>query len=88
MPTVLAPAKLTVSLRMTGLRDDGYHLIDAEMVSLGLHDTLEIDEGGSGLEIVGPAGSEHLGPDSDNLVLLCRRHHRGVHRDTPIPQRD
>ena len=29
-----APAKLTLSLRITGVRDDGYHLIDAEMVSL------------------------------------------------------
>ena len=35
-----APAKLTLSLRMTGARSDGYHLIDAEMVSLDLADTL------------------------------------------------
>ena len=28
-----APAKLTRSLRVTGVRPDGYHLIDAEMVS-------------------------------------------------------
>jgi 4-diphosphocytidyl-2-C-methyl-D-erythritol kinase len=40
---LLAPAKLTVSLRMTGLRDDGYHLIDAEMVSLDLADVLTLD---------------------------------------------
>ena len=38
MVTVIAPAKLTVSLRMTGLRDDGYHLIDAEMVTLDFGD--------------------------------------------------
>ena len=31
---VEAPAKLTLSLRVTGVRDDGYHLIDAEMVTL------------------------------------------------------
>ncbi len=37
-----APAKLTVSLRITGVRDDGYHLIDAEMVTLDLGDRLEI----------------------------------------------
>ena len=35
-----APAKLTLSLRMTGVRSDGFHLIDAEMVSLDLADTL------------------------------------------------
>ena len=36
----LAPAKLTVSLRVTGVRPDGYHLIDAEMVSIDLVDAL------------------------------------------------
>ncbi|MDQ1424937.1 MAG: hypothetical protein QOD72_2435, partial [Acidimicrobiaceae bacterium] len=30
---VTAPAKLTVSLRVTGVRADGYHLLDAEMVT-------------------------------------------------------
>ena len=48
-----APAKLTVSLRITGVRPDGYHLIDAEMVSLDFGDVLEFDEG-DGLEVVGP----------------------------------
>ncbi|HJV09509.1 MAG TPA: 4-(cytidine 5'-diphospho)-2-C-methyl-D-erythritol kinase, partial [Acidimicrobiales bacterium] len=48
-----APAKLTVSLRITGVRSDGYHLIDAEMVSLDLADVLTFDEG-DGLEVVGP----------------------------------
>ena len=35
-----APAKLTVNLRVTGVRDDGFHLIDAEMVALDLADTI------------------------------------------------
>ena len=48
-----APAKLTVSLRVTGVRHDGYHLIDAEMVTLDYGDVLEIGEG-DGLEVVGP----------------------------------
>ncbi len=38
----LAPAKLTLTLRVTGIRADGYHLIDAEMVTLDLADTLDI----------------------------------------------
>lgn len=37
-----APAKLTLSLRITGIRDDGYHLIDAEMISLDHGDIIEI----------------------------------------------
>lgn len=75
MRSISAPAKLTLSLAMTGVRDDGYHLIDAEMVSLDLHDTLEISEG-DGLEIVGPGG-QTVDADDDNLVRralrLCRR---------------
>jgi 4-diphosphocytidyl-2-C-methyl-D-erythritol kinase len=38
--TIVAPAKLTVSLRVVGRRPDGYHLLDAEMVSLDLADEL------------------------------------------------
>ena len=38
-------------MRITGVRDDGYHLIDAEMVSLDLADELAFTEG-SGLEVV------------------------------------
>jgi 4-diphosphocytidyl-2-C-methyl-D-erythritol kinase len=46
-----APAKLTTSLRVLGRREDGYHLIDAEMVSLDLADTLHLEPGGDGLEV-------------------------------------
>jgi 4-diphosphocytidyl-2-C-methyl-D-erythritol kinase len=49
-----AHAKLTLSLRVTGVRDDGYHLIDAEMVSLTLHDVVTIDPGRRGLAATGP----------------------------------
>ena len=72
MIRLVAPAKLTLSLRMTGLRDDGYHLIDAEMVSLDFHDTLEVADG-SGLTVEGPAGTETIGPDADNLVARALR---------------
>jgi 4-diphosphocytidyl-2-C-methyl-D-erythritol kinase len=48
---VLAPAKLTVSLRVTGVRTDGYHELDAEMVTLDLADELVIEEGRSGLTV-------------------------------------
>lgn len=37
---LLAPAKLTLALRITGIRPDGYHLIDAEMVTLDLCDEI------------------------------------------------
>ena len=50
---LVAPAKLTLSLRVTGTRPDGMHLIDAEMVTLDLHDVIEITTG-TGIELVGP----------------------------------
>jgi 4-diphosphocytidyl-2-C-methyl-D-erythritol kinase len=46
-----ACAKLTRSLRVIGRRDDGYHLVDAEMVSIDLTDDLEISDG-EGLEVI------------------------------------
>jgi 4-diphosphocytidyl-2-C-methyl-D-erythritol kinase len=49
---VRAPAKLTLSLRVTGVREDGYHLIEAEMVALDLADILTFTEG-SGVSVVG-----------------------------------
>ncbi|MGH9230555.1 MAG: 4-(cytidine 5'-diphospho)-2-C-methyl-D-erythritol kinase [Acidimicrobiales bacterium] len=51
LSVVVAPAKLTLSLRVTGVRPDGYHLLDAEMVSLDLADELTFSEG-MGFEIV------------------------------------
>lgn len=60
-----AHAKLTVSLRVLGRRDDGFHVIDAEMVSLDLADRLEIGPG-QGLEVVG--ATDQVVADGDNLV--------------------
>jgi 4-diphosphocytidyl-2-C-methyl-D-erythritol kinase len=68
---VLAPAKLTVSLRITGVRPDGYHLIDAEMVTLDLADDLEFADG-DGLEVVGATGLP-IPVDDDNLVRKALR---------------
>ncbi len=68
---VRAPAKLTLSLRVTGVRDDGFHLIDAEMVTLDLADELEFRDG-DGLEIVGGAGLP-VTADDDNLVRRALR---------------
>jgi 4-diphosphocytidyl-2-C-methyl-D-erythritol kinase len=68
---VHAPAKLTVSLRVTGVRPDGYHLIDAEMVTLDLVDVLELGPGDA-LEVVGATGLA-VPADDDNLVRRALR---------------
>lgn len=49
---LVAPAKLTLSLRVLGRRADGYHELEAEMVALDLHDVLVIDPGGAGFDLV------------------------------------
>lgn len=84
---VVAPAKVTLSLRLTGVRDDGYHLIDAEMVSLEWGDTLTITEGGSGLSADGPF-ADGMPLDDTNLVaralrLAGRTAHVHVHKALP-----
>ncbi len=67
----LASAKLTTSLRVTGVRDDGYHLLDAEMVTVDLADVLEIS-GGDGLEVHGEFAAG-VPDDADNLVRRALR---------------
>jgi len=64
--TLDAPAKLTLSLEVLGVRDDGYHLIDAEMVSLDWGDRLEVGEGDD-LTVVS-AGVERRGRPDDLVV--------------------
>jgi 4-diphosphocytidyl-2-C-methyl-D-erythritol kinase len=62
-----APAKLTLSLRITGVRDDGYHLIDAEMVSLDLCDHLHLTPDRWGLTVLRD-GVETPGSEDDLVV--------------------
>lgn len=74
-----APAKLTCWLRVTGTRTDGYHEIDAEMVTLDLADELTFNEGDH-LEVVGATGLAVSNGD-DNLV---RRALAAVHRRADV----
>jgi len=80
---LVAPAKLTLSLRITGVRADGYHLIDAVMTTLALHDEItveeimaEADHDDTELEFDGPF-SDGIPTDATNLVAralhLCGR---------------
>jgi 4-diphosphocytidyl-2-C-methyl-D-erythritol kinase len=92
-----APAKLTLSLRITGRRPDGYHLLDAEMVTVDLADRLVV-EPGDGLVVVDTAtsaatgaltGGRHEVPAGpDNLVaralaLAGRRARVTLHKEIP-----
>jgi 4-diphosphocytidyl-2-C-methyl-D-erythritol kinase len=67
-----APAKLTLSLRVTGVRADGMHTLDAEMITIDLFDTIEIspreaaEAGGSSVVLRGAGDDVPVG--ADNLV--------------------
>lgn len=64
---LLAPAKLTVSLRIVGVREDGYHLIDSEMVSIDFCDEVFLDPRGVGVRYRG-IGAEEIPTDGSDLV--------------------
>jgi 4-diphosphocytidyl-2-C-methyl-D-erythritol kinase len=70
MTRLFAPAKLTLSLAVTGVRSDGYHQLRSEMVSLSLADELTFTEGGHGLTLVADPGTraESLDAEGDNLI--------------------
>lgn len=92
-----AHAKLTLSLRVTGVRDDGYHLIDAEMVTLSLADTVTIEPVTTDPTVDPVAwGTTADGPyadgvplDADNLVgralRLADRPPAAIHLHKRIP---
>jgi 4-diphosphocytidyl-2-C-methyl-D-erythritol kinase len=91
MTTVVAPAKLTLTLRITGVRPDGYHLLDAEMISLDLVDTLTFaepeDAAVAPLTVDGPF-ADGVPTDERNLVvralhLTGRRARVHVHKAIP-----
>jgi 4-diphosphocytidyl-2-C-methyl-D-erythritol kinase len=68
---VMAPAKLTLSLEVTGVRPDGYHELRSEMVSLSLSDELIFSEGGRGLTLAADPGTRAealAGDDAHNLI--------------------
>lgn len=66
-----APAKLNLSLRVVGRRDDGYHLLESELVLLELADRLLLMPGCSGLRVEG--ADPGLPLDAQNLAWrgLC-----------------
>lgn len=66
---LLAPAKLTWTLRITGTRPDGYHLLDAEFVSLDLADELLITPGSRGIHVDGPFAA---GVPTEDANLVAR----------------
>jgi len=68
-----APAKINLSLRVTGRRADGYHLLDSLVVFAKVGDRLSVKPAETlSLSVSGPFGSG-LSGEGDNLVLRAAR---------------
>jgi 4-diphosphocytidyl-2-C-methyl-D-erythritol kinase len=66
--TELAHAKLTLTLRVLGVRANGYHELEAEMVSVDLADEVRFSEGDGLMVEDVSGGTEAVMPGPDNLV--------------------
>jgi len=68
-----APAKINLSLHVTGRRADGYHLLDSLVAFADVGDILTLDPAAPpGLTLSGP-GAGALTAEADNLVLRATR---------------
>ena len=68
-----APAKINLTLRVTGRRADGYHELESLVAFAGLCDWLGFEPTGDfALEVLGPHANE-VGPVDENLVARAAR---------------
>ena len=64
-----AYAKINLGLDVTGVREDGYHIVKMIMQNVDLYDTLTFEDNDSG-EIVLTASTDKIATDGRNLI--CR----------------
>lgn len=94
MSSLVAPAKLTWSLRVVGIRDDGLHLLESEMVTLDLVDHLELTETEDPVtrfevRVTTPAEDRGFVRDGSELIgraleLVGRRAHVALTKRIPV----
>ena len=74
MPLVQrAPAKINLTLRVTGRRADGYHTLESLVAFADLADDVTLEPGGEASLTVTGKFAEASGVTSDNLVLRAER---------------
>lgn len=75
--TEFAPAKVNLTLHVTGQRDDGYHLIDSLVVFCAIGDRLHAAVAGTlSLTLEGPFARD-VPTDMDNLVMRAAKQFAG-----------
>ncbi len=88
MLTAIAPAKINLSLHLTGRREDGYHLLDSLVAFTHRGDRLTVSPAPAlSLEVSGPFASHMPDRPDDNLVLKAARRlqtHTGISQGAHI----
>jgi 4-diphosphocytidyl-2-C-methyl-D-erythritol kinase len=84
MNRIMAPAKLTLSLAVTGIRPDGYHELRSEMVTLSLSDELTFSAGMTGLTLAADPGTRADTLAADERSNLITRALAAVGRQAAV----
>ena len=69
--TLSAPAKINLTLGITGLREDGYHLLESVMQTISLADTLNFEKIPCG--IILSCNKSHIPTDERNLCCKAAK---------------
>ena len=72
MARAFAPAKINLSLHVTGQTAEGYHLLDSLVVFADVGDWVEAAPGDLSLTVTGPM-AEGVPEDASNLVWKAAR---------------
>jgi 4-diphosphocytidyl-2-C-methyl-D-erythritol kinase len=70
---VLAPAKINLSLKIIGRRNDGFHEIDTLIAPISLYDKIRIDKGAPGKGIEFRCDDPSVPPGDDNLAVRAAK---------------
>ncbi|MEK9925425.1 MAG: 4-(cytidine 5'-diphospho)-2-C-methyl-D-erythritol kinase [Alphaproteobacteria bacterium] len=77
--TMRAPAKVNLCLRITGKRDDGYHLLDSIVVFTEFGDQVTISEAEKDkLAVTGPFADQLTGSPDDNICIKALTAYRAA----------
>ncbi len=69
--TLSAPAKINLTLGITGLREDGYHLLESIMQTVSLADTISFEKIPSGILL--SCNKSHIPTDERNLCCKAAK---------------
>ena len=85
---LFAPAKVNLYLEVTGIRDDGYHLIDSLVVFANVGDRLSLAAADTfSFSVSGPFASMAPGDDTNLAVRALRLMERALGRSFPVRMR-